>query len=175
MSSLNKEISELSDTHVSIYTSTSTINLSFYSSTFHLYRGNLIMSPTWQKSLVLKSASQKMPWFISVLCSLFKDLYLYLIIPIPIIIISENSLCLPSCIHFPSHSCDLLKDSLPSSSHHSFSSTSPEYEDLEFWRWYLRIHYHYWWTHLLQLSASLIYWHPIEFLPCSTSTHLFTW
>ena len=73
MSSLTKELSKLFDTHVSVYTSISSITLIFYSFTCPLYTGNLIMSPTWQISLVFLSTSQNMPWFISVSFSLFKD------------------------------------------------------------------------------------------------------
>ena len=59
----------------------------------------MIMSPTWQIRLVVLSISQKMPWVISVSFSLFKDMYLHLIIiPIPIIILSKYYLCLPSHI-----------------------------------------------------------------------------
>ena len=75
----------------------------------------------------------------------------------------------------PSHSCDLLEDPFPSSSQYGFSSVLPEDTDLELWRWYLRIHYHYWWTPLLQLSISLIVWHSVGFFPSSTLAHLFTW
>ena len=46
MSSLNKELSELFNTHVSFCTSNSAITSSFYSSTCPLYMGNLILSPT---------------------------------------------------------------------------------------------------------------------------------
>ena len=42
MSSLNIALSELSDTHVSVYTFSSAITSSFYSSTCPLYLGNLI-------------------------------------------------------------------------------------------------------------------------------------
>ena len=135
----------------------SATTLSLCSSSCPLYMGNLIMSPTWQISLVVLSTIQKLPWVISMSCSLFKDLSLHLIsILIPNIILYDNYMCLPSLIQFPSHSCDLLKDSLPSPSHHGFSSASPKDKDLEFWWWYLRIQYPYWWTPLLQLLASLI-------------------
>ena len=105
-----------------------------YSSTCLQYMGNLFMSPTWQITLVVPVEILKFPWVISMSWSLFKDMCLYLIISIPIIIISDNSLCLPSLSQFPSYSCDFLKDSLPSSSHHDFSSAPLEDEDLEF-RW----------------------------------------
>ena len=36
-------------------------------------------------------------------------------------------------------------------------SVLPDGEDLEFWRSYLRIHFHYWWIPLLQLSI-ITYW-----------------
>ena len=101
MSSLNIALFELSDTHVLVYTFSSAITLSFYSSTCPLYMGNMIMSPTCQINLVVLSASQKMPWVIFVSCLLFKDLSLHLlIILIPIIILFEYYLCLPSHIQF---------------------------------------------------------------------------
>ena len=93
--------SEIFDTHVSIYSFSSDITLIFYSSTCPLYMWNLIMYPTLQISLVFIYASQNFPWVIYVSCSLFKDLYLHLlIILIPIIILFENYLCLPSHIQF---------------------------------------------------------------------------
>ena len=47
MSSLNIALSELSDTHVSVYTFSFIYHFEFsYSSTCPLYMGNLIMSPT---------------------------------------------------------------------------------------------------------------------------------
>ena len=57
----------------------------------------------------------------------------------------------------PSHSCDPLEDLLPSLSQHGFVSTLPDDEDLEFWQWYLRIHFDHWWIPLLQLLI-IIYW-----------------
>ena len=57
----------------------------------------------------------------------------------------------------PSHSCDPLEDLLPSLSHHGSVSVLPDDEDLEFWRWYLRIHFHHWWLPLLQLLI-ITYW-----------------
>ena len=49
----------------------------------------------------------------------------------------------------PSHSCDPLEDFLLSLSQHGSISALPADEDLEFWRWYLRIHFHHWWIPLL--------------------------
>ena len=101
MSSLNIALSELSDTHVSVYTFSLAITSSFDCSTCPLYMGNMIMSPTSQISVVVLYASQKLPWVIYVPCSLFKDLSLHLlIILIPIIILSNYYLCLPSRIQF---------------------------------------------------------------------------
>ena len=102
MSSLKKELSELSNTHLSVYTYISAITLSFYSSTCPLYMGNLIMSPTWQISLVVLSICYTLPWVISVSCSLFKDSSHYLIyslIQSPLYLLSF-SLCLPSFAQF---------------------------------------------------------------------------
>ena len=101
MSSLIIALSELFDTHVLVYPFSSAITSSLYSSTCPLYMGNLIMSPTCQISLVVLSTSQNIPWVISMLCSLFKDLSLHLfIILILIIILSKYYLCIPSRIHF---------------------------------------------------------------------------
>ena len=150
MSSLNITLFELSNTHVSVYTFSLAITSILYSSTCPLYMGNLIMSPTWQISLIFLCAIKTFPWVIFVSCSLLKDLYLHLII-ILIPSLSYMKLLVSTFPYpAPSHSCDPLEDSLPSSSHCVFSSPSLEYEDLEFWRWYLRIHYHYWWAPLLQ-------------------------
>ena len=97
MSSLNIALSELSDTHVLVYPPGLAITLSLYSSTCPLYMGNLIMSPTWQISLVVISTSQNIPWVISVSCSLFKDLSLHLII-IMILSLSYMSII---CVDLP--------------------------------------------------------------------------
>ena len=59
MSSLNIKPSEIFDTHVAVYTFSSAITSSLYSSTCSLYLGNLIMSPTWQISLVVLSIKLK--------------------------------------------------------------------------------------------------------------------
>ena len=129
------------------FNSSSIITSSYYSSTCPLYMGNLFMSPTWQISLVVPSESVKIPWVIFVLCSLSNDIYLCLVIMIPIIFIPENFLCLPSLIQSFSYSCDILKHSFPSSSHYGFWSTSLQDEDLEFRRWYHMIHYLYLYSH----------------------------
>ena len=102
MSSLKIALFEIFSTHVSMYTFSFSYHFELsYSSTCPLYMGNLIMSPTCQISLVVLFVSQKFPWVISVSCSLFKDLSLHLlIILIPIIILSELYLCLPSRIDF---------------------------------------------------------------------------
>ena len=70
----------------------------------------------------------------------------------------------------PSHSCDPLEDLFPSSSQHGFSSAFLEEEDLEFWQWYPRFHFHHWWIPLLQLSD----WQSVESAPCSTSTYIYS-
>ena len=176
MSSLNIEIFELSDTHVSVYTFSFIYHFELsYSSTCPLYRGNLIMSPTWQIILVVLSAKLKAT--LGHLCVVRDCSRIY-----PCIWLLSWFHDYPIWVSFvstfpypvPSHSCDPLEDVLTPSSQYGFSSALPEDEDLEFWRWYLRIHYHYWWTPLLQLSVSPIDWQSVEFFPCSTSTHLFT-
>ena len=75
----------------------------------------------------------------------------------------------------PSHSCDQLEDLLPSSSQHGFSSVLLEDEDLEFWRWYLRIQFTIGEFLCFSCQLSPIDWQYVESFPCSTSTHLFTW
>ena len=98
MSSLNIALSKLSNTHVSVYTFSFSYHFEFsYSSTCPLYMGNLIMSPTWQISLVVLSASQKLHWVIFVPCSLFKDLSLHLII----ILIPSLSYLTITCVYLP--------------------------------------------------------------------------
>ena len=89
--------------------------------------------------------------------SLFKDLTLHLIY---ILIPSLSYLLLlvfPFLYPVPSHSCDPLEDLLPSLSQYGSTSTLPDDEDIDFWWSYLRIHFHYWWFPLLQLSI-ITYW-----------------
>ena len=128
-----------------------------YSSSCPLYLGNLIMSPTWHISLVVLSISYKLPWVISVSCSLFKDFtqcLIYILIPSLLYLLSIVSLLF---YPVPSHSCDPLEDLLPSLSQHGSISLLPNDEHLEFWRWYVRIHFNHWWIPLLQLLI-IIYW-----------------
>ena len=90
-------------------------------------------------------------------CSLFKDLtqcLVYILIPSLLYLLSLVS---PFLYPVPIHYCDLLEDLLPSLSQYGSTSTLPDDEDLEFWRLYLRIHFHYWWIPLLQLSI-ITYW-----------------
>ena len=91
------------------------------------------------------------------LCSLFKDYTQcpsYSLIPSLLYLLSIVS---PFFFPVPSHSFDPLEDLWPSLSQHGFVSVLPDDEDLEFWRSYLRIHFHHWWIPLLQLSI-IIYW-----------------
>ena len=93
----------------------------------------------------------KLPWVISVSCSLFKDLTLCLIYTL---IPSFSYLLLlvsPFFYPVPSHSCDPLEDLLPSLSQYGSASALPDDEDLEFWRSYLGIHF--WLIPLFQLSV----------------------
>ena len=72
------------------------------SSSCPLYLGNLIMSPTWQISLVVLSICFTLPWVISVSCSLFKDSSHYLIYSLiqSLFYLLSFSLCLPSFTQF---------------------------------------------------------------------------
>ena len=123
-----------------------------YSSSCQFYLGNLIMSPTWQISLGLLSI--KLKDSLGHICVVLNvqgfipasDFYPDSIIPYLILLMSTF------LYPVPSHSCGPLEDLLPSSSQYGFSSALPEDEDLEFWWWYIRIHFHHWWTPLLQLS-----------------------
>ena len=128
-----------------------------YSSSCPLYLGNLIMSPTWQISLVVLYISYTLPWVISMCAHYSRTLP-----NVWSIAWSHHcSICYlfvsPFLCPVPSHSCDPLEDLLPSISPHGSVSALPEDDDLEFWRWYLRIHFHHWWIPLLQLLI-IIYW-----------------
>ena len=98
-------------------------------------------------------------------CSLFKDLtqcLIYFLIPSLLYVLSLLSTFL---YPVPIHSCDPLKDLLSSLSQYGSASVLSDDEDLEFWQSYLRIHFHYWWIPLLQLSI-IIYWSTIYWI-CS--------
>ena len=176
MSSLNIALSKLFDTHVSVYTFSPTITSNFlvlylyflHGESDHVsYMTDKSSCPICKvksylgSSLCRAHCSRIYPCFY--LLSWFHHylIWLLLVFAFPYLV--------------PSHSCDPLEDLFPSSSHHGFSSALPEDEDLDFCRWYLRIHYHHWWTPLLHLSVSPIHWQSIESFPCLTSTHLFTW
>ena len=133
MSSLNIALCELFDTHVLVYTFNSAITLSFL--LLHLSfmpRESVHVSYMTAKSSCSIFKVKKLPWIIFVSCSLFKDIYLFLLF---ILIPSLSYLIsLVSTFLYPvsSHSCDPLEDLLPSSSQHGFSSVFLEDEDLEF-------------------------------------------
>ena len=116
------------------------------------------MSLTWQISLVVLSVKLKSCLGSSLCCAhYFKDLTLCLIyIPIPSLLYLLL-LVSPFLYPVPSHSCDPLEDLLPFLSQYGSASVLPDDEDLEFWRSYLRIHFHYWWIPLLQLLI-ITYW-----------------
>ena len=131
MSSLNRALFAFRYPCFSVYLC-SAITLSFYSSSFPLYLGNLIMSPTWQISLVVLSMSKMLPWVISVSCLLFKDLtqcLIYILIPSLSYLLSLVS---PLLCPVPSHSCDPLEDLLPSLSQYSSASALSDDKDLDF-------------------------------------------
>ena len=176
MSLLKKALSEISNTHVSVYILSSAINSSFlllhlsfiHGESDHVsYMTNKSCCPIFKVKICLGS-----PLCHSHCSRIYPCIWLlswFHHYPIWILLVSTFPYPVPS------HSCDPFEDLLPSSSKHGFSRALPEDEGLEFWRWYLRIHYHHWRTPLLQLSVPLIVWHSVEFPPCSTSTHLFTW
>ena len=115
------------------------------------------MYPSWKTSLVFLYT--KLKDSLGHLCVMLtvqglksmSDLY-----PDPIIVVSVIT-CVSFLYPVPSHSCDLLEDLFPSLSQYGFTSALPDDEDIEFWRSYLRIHFHSWWIPLLQLSI-ITYW-----------------
>ena len=175
MSSLNIALSKISDTHLSVYTFGSASTSSFLLH-FSFIRGESdhVSYMTDKSSCpICKVKSCLGSYLCRAHCSRIHPCF-YLLswfhhYPIWLLLVSAFPYSVPS------HSCDPLEGLFPSSSQHNFSSTLPEDEDLEFWQWYLRIHFHHWWTPLIQLSISPIDWQSVESFPCSISTHLFTW
>ena len=175
MSSLNIALSVVFDTHVSVFNFSSAITLSFL---LHLSvipgEFDHVSYMTYKSSCIIYKVKRCLG---SSLCRAHcSRIYPFIWLlswfhhhPIWVLFVSTFPYPVPS------HSSDLLEDPLPSSSQYGFSSVLPEDEDLDIWRWYLRIHYHRWWIPLLELSVSLIIWHSVESFPCLTSTHLFTW
>ena len=102
MSSLNITLSELFDTHVSVYTFSFSYQFEFsYSSTCPLYLGNLIMSPTCQISLVVLSANLKSALgHLCVMLTIQRFIPVSAYYPDSIIILSDYYLCMPSLIQF---------------------------------------------------------------------------
>ena len=145
MSSLNIALSVFSDTHVSVFTFSSAITSSFLLLLLSVLPGEsdhvFYMADKFICSIC---KVKKLPWVISVSCSLFKELTLCLIY---ILIPSLSYLLLlvsPFLYPVPSHSCDPLEDIFPSSSQYGFTSALPDNKDLDFLLLYLRIHSHYW-------------------------------
>ena len=158
MSSLNIALSVIFDTHVSVFTCSSAITSSLLllllsvlpgESDHVSYMTNKFSCPLYKvkcflgSSLCLAHCSRIYPciWLLSwfhhyLIWVSFVSTFLY---PVP------------------SHSCDPLEDLFPSLSQYGFPSALPDDEDLEFWRSYLWIHFHHWWTPLLQLSI-ITYW-----------------
>ena len=175
MSSLNIALSIFSDTHVSVFTFSSAITWSLL-----LLLLFVVLGESDHVSYMTDKSSRsicKVKSFLgSSLCHahcsrIYPCIWLlswFHHYPIWVLLVFTFSYTVPS------HSCYLLEDPLPSSSQYGFSLVLPEDEYLAFWRWYLRIHFHHWWTPLLQLSISPIDWQCVESFPCSTSTHLFT-
>ena len=154
----------------------SAITLIVDSSSCPLYLGNLLMSPTWQISLVVLSICYMLPWVISVLCSLFKDSSHYLIYkPDPITVISVIHL-LMSTFFCPvhSHSCDPLEDLLPSLSQYGSVSALPEDEDLEFDGSTSGFTFLIGEFLCFSCQLSSIGWQTVESSPCSTSAYLYS-
>ena len=133
MSSLNMALSVFSDTHVSVFTFSSTITLSFLLLLLSILPGESDhVSYMIGKFICSICIVKKLPWVISVSCSLFKDLtpcLIYILIP------SLSYLLLlvsPFLYPVPSHSCDPLEDILPSLSQYGSASAFPDDEDLDF-------------------------------------------
>ena len=133
MSSLNKALSIFLDTHVSVFTFSSAITSSFLLLLLSVLSGESDhVSYMTDKFSCFIYKFKKLPWVISVSCSLFKDLTQCLIrISIPSLLYLL-SIVSPFFGPVPSHSCDPLEDLLPSLSHHGSVSVLPDDEDLEF-------------------------------------------
>ena len=133
MSSLNITLSVFSDSHVSVFIFSSTITSSFLLLLLSILpRESDHVSYMENKSSCYICKVTKIPWMISMPCSLFKDLTLYLIY---ILIPSLSYLLLlafPFLYPVPSHSCDPLEDLLPSLSQYGSASALPDDEYLEF-------------------------------------------
>ena len=131
MSSLNIELSELSDTHVSVYTFSSSItssflllNLSFiHGESDHVsYMTDKSSCPICKVKICLGSSlccahySRIYPCFCWLSWFHHYPIWILLVFAFPYLVFS--------------HSCDSLEDFLHSSSQHGFSSTLPEDKDL---------------------------------------------
>ena len=166
MSSLNKGLFEPPDTHVSVFYFSIQLSLRFITPP---HGESVHVSYMTDKFSCSICKVKKLPWVIFVSCSLFKDLTLCLIY---ILIPSLSYLLLlmsPFLYLVPSHSCDPLEDLFPSLSQYGSASVLFDNEDLEFWRSYLRIHFHFCEFLCFSCQLSPIGWQSVESYPCLTS------
>ena len=113
MSSLNRALSELFDTHVSVYTFSSAITLIFLLLHLLLIPGEYdhVSYMTYKSSCTICKV-KKLPWVMSVSCSLFKELTLYLIYTLIPSLSYLLLLSFPFLYPLPTHFCDPLEDLL---------------------------------------------------------------
>ena len=133
MSFLNIAPSIFFTTHVSVFTFSSAMTLSFLLLLLSvLPRESDHVSYMTDKSSISICKVKKLPWVISVLCSLFKDLTLcliYILIPsLSYLLLLESPFLYP----IPSHSCDPTEDLFPSLSQYGSASAFPDEENLDF-------------------------------------------
>ena len=133
MSSLNIALSVFFNTRVTMFTFSSSITSSFLILLLSvLPRESDYVSYMIDKFSCPIYKVKKLPWVISVSCSLFKDLTLcliYILIPPLSYMLLLVSLFLNP---IPSYFGDLLEDIFPSLSWYGSTSALPDDEDLEF-------------------------------------------
>ena len=132
MSSLNIALFIFSDTHVSVITFCSAITLSFLLLLLFVIPGESDHVSYMTDKSSCSIYKLKLPWVISMSCSLFKDFtqcLIYILIPSLLYLLSNVS---PLFYPVPSHSCDPLEDLLPSLSQYGSVSILLDDEDLEF-------------------------------------------
>ena len=151
--SLNIALSVFSDTHVSVFTFSSDITSSFLLLLLFVIPGESdhVSYMTDKSSCPICKVKSFLGSFIyHAHCSRIYPCFCLLSwfhhYPVWLLIVSAFPYLVPS------HFCDPLEDLLPSSTQYGFSSVLLENEELNFLRWYLRIHFHHWWIPLLQLS-----------------------
>jgi len=171
MSSLNIALFAFRYPCSSVYLYSAT-TLSLCSSSYPLSMGNLIMSPTWQISLVVLFIIRCLG---SSLCRAYCSrilltVWFFHLIPITVISVILFLVSTFFC-PVPSLSCGPLEDLLPSLSQYGSVSALPDDEDLEFddstSGFTLII------GEFLCFSCQLssIGWQTVEFSPCSTSAY----